>query len=126
MGLPFSEDIRWLVVYKRVVLGQTHWQVTAAFEGLVKERCQKKLLRLFYATGGVTAQQGDRAAAPANQKMTPEHLLHLLERLILSPTTTQKEHRLHFEVECGLIVHKSTICRAVRELYYRRQKVRSP
>ena len=106
------------------MLNQSPVDVTVSFEGRVLKRCQKQILALFWDTGSVTARQGDRESAPASQRLTDQHLLELFERLILHPHMTQREHRLHFELERGLVVHKSTICRAVRALSYRRQRVR--
>ena len=50
--------MRWLVVYKRVYLNQPGWQVRDALH--VGTNTQRKILRLFHATGDVVQPNRSR------------------------------------------------------------------
>ena len=65
-----GEDLRWLVVYKRVV--EELPIDTIALECRVCATFVKDIVSLFHRTNGVESRQGVRDAPPANLVMTQE------------------------------------------------------
>ena len=63
----YSADVRWLVVYKRLWLGEDHATVTEAFCGRVSKSTQHLIIARFKETGDVQAWQGHRQNAASEQ-----------------------------------------------------------
>ena len=110
-----GEELRWLVVFKRVVEGTPIGSVAA--ECRMSQTFVKSMVTIFEQTGAVESHQGARAAPPANQVMTDDASHELLRRVLASPQTTRTEHRLRLMID-GVVesVHVSTVCRACRQL----------
>ena len=106
-----GEDLRWLVVYKRVV--EELPIDTIALECRVCATFVKDIVSLFHRTNGVESRQGVRDAPPANLVMTQEAAQTLWRRILDSPQTTRQEHRLQLLID-GVVdtLHVSTVCRA--------------
>jgi hypothetical protein len=134
MPSAYSEDVRWMVVYKRIVLGHSACRVQHDLEGLragerPKQRhlaaeTQDAWVALFLRTGTVTSQQGRREAPPANKVMQLDEVHWLFTQMLQHPTRKLREHANEFELEHGQRVAKSTLCHAARSLLvFRRQRV---
>jgi hypothetical protein len=106
----YSSDIRWLVVYKRLVMG---------LEGLSKH-CQEAILNHFGQTGDVG---GAASRAGGKKVMTAQQDRQLLDMVLDEPTTTLQGHSVSFLLQHGVKVHISSICRAMKRLQLTRQKV---
>ena len=79
----YPERDRWLLVYKRLFLGEDHPVVTKALEGICKNT-QKMIIGRFMETGGVDTHQGLRDAPPANRIVTSEDDLWILGSVMAS------------------------------------------
>ena len=66
MGKAKGQELRWLVVYKRLVEDLPSGTVVEHCGGLVSETFVKDMTGLFLRTGGVEDRQGQRTAPPAN------------------------------------------------------------
>ena len=125
MPKAYSEDVRWLVVYKRRVVGHSEAAVTASLEGVCSST-QDSILARFDETGTVETWQGTVRSGhlePPNRKMSAAAEQALLLKLLHCPSATLQEHQANLVLSTGTRVHVSTICRALRELGYTRQRV---
>jgi transposase len=113
-GGAYPATLRWLIVYKRLVLGFTHREVTQALEGISKH-CQADILNRFFLTGDVATFQGHRDAPPVNKVMSAKDDLWLLCSVIDDPSATLDQRAASFKLATGKTVHVSTLCRALRD-----------
>lgn len=124
MGKPYSDDIRWLVVWKRLVRGKSPREVTEDLEGAVCADTQDIWLRCFAQTGDVAGRTGKAASEESSRRqMTPEMDLLLFQLVIDSPSAMLKEHHRTIVLSTGSSVDLSTICRAMRRLGMTRQRL---
>jgi len=87
MGKPYSDDIRWLVVWKRLVRGKSPREVTEDLDGAVCADTQDTWLRCFAQTGDVGGRTGKAASEESSRRqMTPEMDLLLFQLVIDSPS----------------------------------------
>lgn len=123
--MPWSSDVRWIVLYKRLVLGHTHEAVTGSFDGIGPQKhCQNDIIARFLETGSVETHQGRPAGPRRNQQvMDAERDLQLLGMVLDRPEATLREHCLTFLVAHGLTVHVSSICRAMARMGLCRQRL---
>ena len=119
----YSSDVRWLVVWKRFVLGKHHSTVTAELEGLTRQ-CQNTILQRFLQTGDVETWQGQGAARP-HRVIDAEADLFLLGNVLDDTTARLSERATSLRLATGKEVHISTLSRAMRRLGMSRQRVRS-
>tara|TARA_B110001452_G_C15214822_1_gene421334 strand:- start:1490 stop:1786 length:297 start_codon:yes stop_codon:yes gene_type:complete len=87
MGKAKGQELRWLVVYKRLVEDLPIATIVEHCGGLVGETFVKDMTALFLRRGAVEDRQGQRTAPPANQVMTEAAAHELLTRVLLSPQT---------------------------------------
>ena len=113
-GGAYPATLRWLVIYKRLVLGFSHREVTQALEGISKH-CQEDILNRFFLTGDVATFQGRRDAPPVNKVMSAKDDLWLLCSVIDDPSATLDQRAASFKLATGKAVHVSTLCRALRD-----------
>ena len=113
-GGAYPATLRWLVVYKRLVLCFSHGEVTQALEGISKH-CQSDILNRFFLTGDVATFQGRRAAPPVNKVMSAKDDLWLLCSVIDDPSATLDQRTASFKLATGKKVHVNTLCRALRD-----------
>ena len=93
----YSEDLRWLVVFKRLVLGEDHAAVTEALCGkLCKKTHESEIIERFLATGDVKTWKGRREAPPANKVVHAEDDLWLLGSVIDDPAATLEARTAEF------------------------------
>ena len=132
MPKAYSDEVRWIVLYKRLVLEHSAARVSRDLEGLragagssgLAAETQDRWVARFLATGFVSSVQGKRAAPPANRQMGPEEVAWLFEQILNCPARNFREHATHFQVQFGRRIHKATLCRAARYLLLmRRQRV---
>ena len=121
--VQYCRHIRWHVVFKRLHLGQGHAVVTEAL-GVPKDT-QTNIIERFLETGDVQTWQGRREAPPANKVLGCDADLRLLGNVIDDPAATLNERCSWFELETGIKVHLSSICRALHRLDFSYQKARS-
>ena len=91
----YSEDLRWLVVFKRLILGEDHAAVTEALCGKLCKKTQSEIIERFLATGDVKTWKGRREAPPAN-KVHAEDDLWLLGSVIDDPAATLEARTAEF------------------------------
>ena len=104
MGKAKHESIRWLVVYKRLILGLPHDIVTEHLD--VAKKTQMRILQLYDATGEVASLQGKRGVTRASEAMD----LLVLEQVMDSPTMYLREHQALIELSTGEKVGLSSLC----------------
>ena len=93
----YSEDLRWLVVFKRLILGEDHAAVTEALCGkLCKKTHESEIIERFLATGDVKTWKGRREAPPANKVVHAEDDLWLLGSVIDDPAATLEARTAEF------------------------------
>ena len=122
-GGAYSEDLRWLVVYKRLILGEDHAAVTEALCGKLCKKTQSEIIERFLATGDVKTWKGRREAPPANKVVHAEDDLWLLGSVIDDPAATLEARTAEFALAMGKRVHVSTVCRALHRMGLSYQKV---
>jgi len=122
MGRAKDADLRWLVVYTRLVKGASV-SVTAR-QCSVSKCFVKHMLKLFERTHGVEDMQGQRHAPPANQVMTAEAARALLHQMLDVPELTLGEHASNL-VEDGVVatVDESTLSRVCAALRMSQKKL---
>ena len=105
----YNEDIRWLVVLKRVFLGHSDEEVTLALH--VSRSFQARVLAQYHSTGDVltTAQRGGRRQRRFNREME----WTLINSVIDTPCLTLDERRLQLQLQHGVSVSVATLCRAM-------------
>ena len=106
------------------VLGQAHYDVTAALHGVCKST-QGEILERFRLTRDVATWQGRRETPPANQIITAADDLLLLGNVADDPTASCTQRSVWFELTTGKRLHVSSICRALYRLECSYQKVRA-
>ena len=116
MPARYHEQIRWLVVYKRVFLGDSQRDVSDAL--LVGRRFQRDVLRLFWSTGNVVAPRAD---APSQSVLTPQLEIALLHDVLDAPRATLNQRAATLQLAHGVTVSVSTVCRAMRRLRLSKQ-----
>ena len=126
MGKAKPEDTRWLVVYKRLVLGQDAATVSAAFEGTVSPGCQEDILERFRRTGDVQTWQGKSQTPLLRQLLASQRDIELMQMVIDDPKATLPQHAATFLLEHGKSIHVSVLCRAMKRIERSYGKVCAP
>ena len=124
MPRAYSEDLRWLVVFKRLVLGLPWSDVQEDLGDRFCRKTQRDILKRFEDTTSVATHQGRRPGPPANQVFDAAHDLFLLEQTRLHRSAFHRERSMHVQLATGTPVHILTICRAMQRMLLQRQRVR--
>ena len=93
--MVYSSDLRWLVVFKRLVLGDDHHAVTGALEGICRHT-QDGILWRFFKTGTVDTWQGQRTSQAHNLVIGAEEDMWLFGNVIDDPTATFNQRATAF------------------------------
>ena len=93
----YGEELRWLVVYKRLVLLQSWCAVQADLGGLCCRNTQRLILNRFASHRDVAVEQGSRAGPPHNQILDLAMDTFLLEDLVKHPSLTYFERKLRLK-----------------------------
>ena len=121
-GKVYGPEIRWLVVWKRLVLEYSHREVTHQLEG-ISRHCQDDILRRFATTGTVETHKGQRHGPPGNREIDARDELWLLGSVLDDPRATLRQRTLDFQLVSGKRVHLSAVCRALHRLGLTYQKM---
>ena len=117
---PYSEDLRWRMIWQRVALG---YNVKAVASNLgVDPSTVSRTVRCFYATGDVHKKPYPKDARP-NKKLTSPVQLTILHTMLQHPEMYL--HKLQ-EVVCvltGVHVSKSSLCTFLNGMNFTRQKM---
>jgi hypothetical protein len=118
----YSADIRWLVVYRRLVLLHP--------EGVVHEELgscpttQNQILTIFHATGEVFAKAAHKSTRGEERCLeTALADVRLLEIVRDRPSQTQREISAILRLEGQKRVHVSSVCAAMKRLLITRQRL---
>ena len=99
MPAAHSLELRWLVIYKRVMLNQPPSKVSQDLCG-VSEHFQRDMLQLFTLTGDVrglayAAGRERKARSRRSTKMTAALDLELIGRVLDDPKAILSDHAAH-------------------------------
>jgi len=120
-GPAYGPEIRWRVVWKRLVLNLSSREVSEHLDGIT-DQTQALILRRFLETGGVDTWQGQGGQRP-HQVFDADADIWLLCDVLDDPTATLQLRADRLLLRTGREVHVSSICRAMRRLMLSRQKV---
>ena len=124
MPRPRSIEVRWLVIYKRLVLDDSWRDVSDALCGASKH-FQEATIALFRRTGDVRGADHTGGRRRRGRRMTAAIDQMLLDRVLDDPTATLVQHSAAIWLSTGQSVSVSTVCRAMRRLGMTRLRVRS-
>ena len=104
-----SAEIRWIVVYKRLVLDHDWKMVDKALNGASKH-FQNDVIDLFNRTGDVVPPASRKTRSRPRSKMTSEMDLVLLGQVLDDPCATLLEHssRISLSHGSGSAAHASS------------------
>lgn len=117
MPAPHSIELRWMVVYKRTVLG-LGWKTVRDDLCGVSKHFQSDTLLTFSQTGDVrgVAQSSIHRGARRASKMTVEMDMELMRRVLDDPTAKLSDHSASIYFAHGTSISISTLCRAMARL----------
>jgi|TARA_B110000046_G_C12976147_1_gene391224 transposase len=129
MALTWSEDVRWMVVWRREFRGQSYRHIRKRLSSGPRRKGPskttiKRIVKRFREEGGVDTRQGARAAPPANRIFDRRNDWALLKALADSPGDMLDEIRDKLTALTGARPHVSTVCRAIWRLRHSRKRVR--
>ena len=118
-----SDDLRWRVVYKRLLEEKTFDDI--ADELVISQSTAQRIWTQFEATGDIASFQGARASSSA---LVPESWWPYLRQLL---TECNAEDSLgdiaeEFAQETGVTLSLPTLCRTLKKMGITRKVVRSP
>ena len=129
MALTWSEDVRWMVVWRREFRGQSYRHITKRWSAGPRRKGPsrktiKRIVARFRREGDVKTRQGARKAPPANRIFDRRNDKALLRVLADSPGDMLDEIRDKLTARTGAQPHLSTVCRAIWRLRHSRKRVR--
>ena len=119
MPLPYSDDLRWRIVWLHITRGITAKEVADLL--CISESSVWRYTKLFHTTGSVS---------PTDYHHGPQKLLSEFEQLTVVQSLLNKPKMYLSEVcddlfeATGREVHPSTICRTIHQLGFTRQRLR--
>ena len=129
MAFTWSEDVRWMVVWRREFRGQSYRHITKRLSAGPRRKGPsrktiKRIVARFRREGDVKTRQGARKAPPANRIFDRRNDKALLRVLADSPGDMLDEIRDKLTARTGAQPHLSTVCRAIWRLRHSRKRVR--
>ena len=116
---PYSEDLRWRMVWQREVLGLSYRTVARNLN--VDSSTVFRVVRHFNITGSVHPKC--RSAA-TNEILTDSVKLIILTLVLTVPGIYLREMVRELEFVYSVEVHRSTICRFLKSTKFSHQKMR--
>ena len=124
-----SEDMRWLVVFKRVYQGLKYKQIVqhlSAGPAQITVKQIRRVLCQYASSGEVMPPRRVANHADLAQIFTRERCRVLVGLLLDSPEDLLKEIRAKFTAATGTRPALCTLCKAIKRAGFTRKKARSP
>ena len=118
MPTSYSKDLRWHIVWLHMFLRMEASEVARLLH--VCERTVYRYAERFRLTGGVRKHMKQTGPYPI---MNKSHELLLVDLLLTKPAIYLQELQHELYTSTGIVMHLSTICRAVRKLGFTHQKI---
>ena len=117
---PYSEDLRWRIIWQRVALG--HNNKTVASNLGVDPSTVSRAVSCFYTTGDVKKKPYPRYARP-NKKLTSPVQLTILHTVLQHPEMYLHELQETVYVLTGVHLSKAALCTFLNQVNFTRQKM---
>ena len=117
-----TSEVRWLVIFKRLILGLGWIQVDCDLCGASKH-FQQDMIKLFLTTGDVKPKRYPKERR--GTKMTAARDMQLLGAVLDDPTATLDDHSAKIHLTTGISISASSLCRAMRRVGLSHKRVRS-